>query len=74
MQIGGHKWKLFGIINGENVFVSGDIYDNNMIGIDLEYRLNFNVNGNFYAVVKKDSYLNSYTGTWWSKTEYYKFL
>lgn len=53
MQIGWHKWKLFGIRNGENIFVSGDVYDNNVIGIDLDCRLNFNVNGNFYSVVKK---------------------
>lgn len=63
MTIGGNKWKLFGIKYGEDVFGPGNMFENMVIGTDIDCRFDFKIDGTMFATLK-DEGKTELSGTW----------
>lgn len=69
MTIGGHKWKLHGIKEGEDFYLYGNLYGSssdggNIIGKDMDYRFDFKTDGSLTFDAKDDGNSINDTGTW----------
>lgn len=64
LTIGGNKWKLHGVKVGEDVYISGTIYQNHKVGQDLDLRLDFQQGGTASVMYKDSTSSATENGTW----------
>lgn len=64
--IAGHKWKLFGLKDGEDIYTSGNAYENKVIGTEIDYRFDFKLDGTVSATFKDEGTVEL-SGTWIEK-------
>lgn len=61
--IAGNKWKLFGLKDGEDIYTSGNAYENKVIGTEIDYRFDFKLDGTVSATFKDEGTVEL-SGTW----------
>lgn len=61
--IAGNKWKLFGLKDGEDIYTSGNAYENKVIGTEIDYRFDFKLDGTVFATFKDEGTVEL-SGTW----------
>lgn len=64
LTIGGHKWKLHGIVSTEAIHIYGDYFENLKVGTDIDYRFDFKTDKTVYTTFKYDATSSTGEGTW----------
>lgn len=64
LTIGGHKWRLHGIKDGEIFSIYGDTYENLTVGTELNCSFDFKEDGSAIVTLKNGDETISENGTW----------